>query len=391
MGSSPPKPIYLDHQATTPIDPVVWEAMLPYFGPRFGNAASRYHAFGREAEAAVARAREQVAAALGAEPDEIIWTSGATEATNLALKGLCEQASHDRAAVYTTRIEHQATLDTCAYLSSRGVKIRYIPNDDQGRLLFAQADAVIPDRMAIASIVHANNEIGTVQDLGAASAFAADHNCLLHLDAAQSFGKVPLDARRHQFDLASLSAHKLYGPKGVGALYLRKRVPRIKLMPSLHGGGHEFGFRSGTLNVPAIVGFGAAAELAVQRMADEALRLKALREEFLERVIAGLGGVRVNGHPEARLPGNINLTIDGIESESLIMALDDVAISNGSACSSTRLDPSHVLLACGLDARQAFSSIRIGIGRSTSPDDVRYAAERIVKEVVRLRALADDF
>lgn len=391
MSRTAGEPIYLDHQATTPLDPEVWEAMLPYFESRFGNAASRHHAFGREAAAAVARAREQVAAALGAEPEEIVWTSGATEATNLALKGICEQAGHDLAAVYTTKIEHQATLDTCGYLASRGVEIRYVPNDDQGRLLFDQADAAASSRMAIASFIHANNEIGTIQDLGAASAFVADRGCLLHLDAAQSFGKVPLDARRDRFDLASLSAHKLYGPKGIGALYIRKQVPRIRLVPSLHGGGQEFGFRSGTLNVPAIVGFGAAAELAVRRMTHEALRLEALRSEFLERIITGLNGIRVNGHPEARLPGNVNLTIDGIDSESLLMALDDVAISNGSACSSARLEPSHVLLACGLSARQAFSSIRIGIGRSTSSDDVRYAAERIVEEVVRLRELADDF
>jgi cysteine desulfurase len=385
------EPIYLDHQATTPLDPAVWEAMVPYFGLRFGNAASRHHAFGREAEAAVSRAREQVAAALGASPEEIVWTSGATEATNLALKGMCERAGYGLAKVYTSRLEHQATLDTCNYLATRGVKVHYIPNDEHGRMLFAEDDTRVPGQMTIASLIHANNEIGTLQDLDAAVKFAANRECLLHLDAAQSFGKVPLDARKHAFDLASLSAHKLYGPKGVGALFLRKRVPRLRPVPSIHGGGHELGFRSGTLNVPAIVGFGAAAELAVRNMASETVRLEALRAEFVERVIAGLDGVRVNGHPEARLPGNVNLTIEGVESERLLMALDDVALSNGSACSSSSLKPSHVLLACGLDEQQAFNSIRIGFGRSTTQEDVRYAASRIVDEAARLRALVDEF
>lgn len=384
------EPIYLDHQATTPIDPAVWEAMLPYFGPRFGNAASRHHAFGRDAETAVARARGQVAAVLGAEPEEIVWTSGATEATNLALKGLCERAGYERAAIYTSKIEHQATLDTCAYLGTRGVEVLFVPNDGHGHLCFAEAVAAASERIAIATFIHANNEIGTIQDLDAAAAFAANRECLLHLDAAQSFGKIALDARKHGFDLASLSAHKLYGPKGVGALYVRKRVPRLRPVPSLHGGGHEFGLRSGTLNVPAIVGFGAAAELAARRMEDEAIRLRALGAEFVARVVAGLDGVRVNGHPEDRLPGNLNLTIEGVEAESLVMALDDVAISNGSACSSASLDPSHVLRACGLDDRQAFSSIRVGFGRSTTLEDVRYAAGRIVEEAARLRALADE-
>ena len=385
------EPVYLDHQATTPLDPEVWEAMLPYFGPRFGNAASRHHGFGWDAEAAVARAREQVASALGAEPEEIVWTSGATEATNLALKGVCEQAGYDRSAIYTSRIEHQATLDTCEYLASKNVELSYVPNDSQGVLQF---DGVIPTsvgRRAIASIIHANNEIGTVQGLDAVSAFAADRGCLLHLDAAQSFGKLPLDARKQGFDLASLSGHKVYGPKGVGALYIRRRHPRLKLVPLLHGGGHERGLRSGTLNVPAMVGFGVAAESATRRMAEEATRLEMLRELFVALVCGGLDGVRLNGHPTARIPGNASLTIDGVESESLLKALDDVAISNGSACSSSRLEASHVLLACGLSSSDAFSSIRVGIGRSTTESQVRFAAERIVQEASRLRALADEF
>lgn len=390
MNRSAHEPIYLDHQATTPLAPEVWEAMLPYFGPRFGNAASRHHALGRQAETAVAQAREQVATALGAEPEEIFWTSGATEATNLALKGLCERIGYDRTTIFTSRVEHQATLDTCEYLTSKGVEILYVPNDAQGIIRFSDAILAAAERTAIASFIHANNEIGTVQSLAEAATFASERGCLLHLDVAQSFGKVPLDSKRNGFDLASLSGHKIYGPKGIGALYIRKRIPRLKPVPLMHGGGHERGLRSGTLNVPAIVGFGMAATIAVRRMNDEAIRLRELREAFISHLVGNLEGVRLNGHPESRLPGNINVTIEGIESESLLMALDDVAISNGSACSSSSMEASHVLLACGLNEQSAFSSIRIGLGRFTTVDDVLYAAGRIVEEADRLRALMLD-
>lgn len=383
----PKAPIYLDHHATTPLDPEVWEAMLPYFGIRFGNAASRHHAYGWEAEAAVKRAREQVAALFGAEPEEIIWTSCATESINLALKGFCEHQGFDRARILTTNLEHKATLDTCQYLAKKGVDVAFLPNNPGGLVQLHKAPSGCDGRATLVSAIHANNEIGTIQDVDDLIAFCHDGGHILHLDAAQSFGKVPFNARRQAFDLASVSAHKLYGPKGVGAIYVRKRARRVRLTPLIHGGGHERGFRSGTLNVPAIVGFGQAAEIAARRMAVDGERVRGLRDELLERLRQGLGDVEVNGDLTHRLDGNLNVSIAGVESESLIMAMEDVAISNGSACSSAKIEPSHVLLACGYDERRAYSSIRIGLGRSTSEADVDHAATRIIKEAKRLREL----
>lgn len=382
-------PIYLDHQATTPIDPEVWEAMTPYFGVHFGNAASRHHVYGWEAEAAVKKARQQVAALLRADPDEVIWTSGATEATNLALKGVCDVRSDTETHIVTSAIEHKATLDTCKYLESKGASVSIVGADQAGLVSPDEIVRAVTGRTKIISIIHANNEIGTIQDIAAIGRIAAERGCLLHIDAAQSFGKLPVDRKAVGFDLASLSGHKIYGPKGVGALYVQKKPKRIKLVPLIHGGGHERGLRSGTLNVPGIVGFGKAAEIAARRMDSDRAHLEAMGTRLFDLLSSKLEGVKLNGPRigESRLPGNLNVYIQGVESESLIMALADLALSNGSACSSLAVEPSHVLLACGLDESIAYSSIRIGLGRFNSLEEAEAAGNTIVEQAKRLRAL----
>ena len=378
--------VYLDCQATTPVDPRVLEAMLPYFAERFGNAASRGHRFGWEAEKAVERARRQVAELAGADPREIVFTSGATESNNLALKGAAEayRDRGDRLIAVTT--EHHAVVDPVRHLERMGWRVTMLQPRPDGLLDLDRLAAAIEPATVLVSVMHANNEIGVVQPIAAIGALCRERGVLFHSDAAQSFGKIPFDVDTAAVDLASVTAHKIFGPKGVGALYVRRRERRVELAAQMDGGGHEAGMRSGTLNVPGIVGFGAACAIAREEMAEEARRVTRLRDRLLARLTAALEGVAVNGSLESRLPGNLNVRFAGIESSALVTALPDVAVSTGSACSSAIPEPSHVLLAIGLSPTEARSSIRFGLGRFHSEEDIDFAAGRVIEEVTRLRA-----
>ncbi len=377
--------IYLDHHATTPLDPRVLEAMLPFFREKFGNAASKSHSFGWEAEDAVEAARAQVAALIGAEPKEIVFTSGATEADNLAVKGVCEAYAEKGNHVVTSAIEHNAVLDPCRALGRRGVEVTVLP---VGRDGIVEPDAVaraIGPRTVLVSIMAANNEIGTLQPIAEIGRIARERGVPFHSDGAQAVGKVPLDVREAGVDLLSISAHKIHGPKGAGALFVRRGAPRVKLVAQMDGGGHERGLRSGTLPVPLIVGFGKACEIARSEMREEAGRLRRLRDR-LHRGIAGrLEGVTLNGHPERRLPGNLNLAFEGVEGEGVMMAMNDVAVSSGAACTSASIEPSHVLLALGIGEEAARSSLRFGLGRFNTGAEVDAAVEAVVASVTRLR------
>jgi cysteine desulfurase len=388
MGRTPLQTaIYLDHHATTPCDPRVVEAMLPYFAREFGNAASRTHAFGWRAGQAVEQARGEVAALVGADPREIVFTSGATEANNLALLGVARAARPQRAHVVTSRIEHRAVLDPCRALEREGVRVTYLEVARDGRVDPAAVEDAIETDTLLVSIMFANNEIGTLQPIEAIGRIARARGVLFHCDAAQAAGKVPVDVVRDSIDLLSLSAHKLYGPKGVGALYVRRR-PRIEIEPILHGGGHERGLRSGTLPVPLCVGFGAACAIAASESAGEAERLTALRERLRTALVASIESVHLNGHGELRLPGNLNVSFDGVEAEALLAALPELALSSGSACTSATKEPSHVLRALGLAPERSLGSIRIGLGRGTTEAEVDFAAGRIAFEVARLREMS---
>jgi cysteine desulfurase len=386
--------VYLDNQATTPVDPRVLEAMLPYFGERFGNAASRSHPFGWEAEEATERARVEVSELIGAVPRDVVFTSGATESDNLAIKGVIEFHATRGDHIITAATEHSAVLDTCKALAKAGRgTVTVLPVDANG-LVDPEAvrDAITPKTVLI-SIMHANNEIGSVHPIAEIGRIAREAGVLFHVDAAQSVGKIPLDVGAMNIDLLALTAHKLYGPKGCGALYVRGKAtgagaPRVRLAPQMHGGGHERGLRSGTLNVPGVVGLGRACAVAGAEMSAEGERLRALRDRLHRGVEGGLDDVRLNGHPTQRLPGNLNLSFAGVEGDSLLAALPDVALSSGSACTSATLEPSHVLRAIGLDDDTAHASIRFGLGRFNDEADVDYAVERVVHEVRRLRALS---
>ena len=381
----PARPIYLDHHATTPLDPRVLEAMLPYFGPRFGNAASRTHLYGWEAEKAVERARQQVAALAGAAPREIVFTSGATESDNLALKGIAEAAPGGHIVSMTT--EHPAVLDALAHLERHGFRITLLPPEPDGRLSPARLrDALAPDTILV-SVMFANSEIGVLQPIAELAEICRERGIPLHSDAAQAFGKVPLNAADLGASLISLSAHKMYGPKGVGALYVRRREPRPRLVAQMDGGGQESGLRSGTLNVPGIVGFGEACAICSREMDEEATRLAGLRDRLLTLLQTGLSGVRVNGSLEHRLPGNLNVSIEGVDAQALLTAIPELALSTGSACSSANPAPSRVLKAIGVSDALARASIRIGLGRGNTPAEVEQAAARIVEAAARLRAL----
>jgi cysteine desulfurase len=376
-------PIYMDCHATTPVDPRVLEVMQPYFTHKFGNASSRNHAFGWEAEDAVTEARRQVAALIGADPREIIFTSGATESDNLAIKGA---VTAERDHIVTTAVEHKAVLDACRALEEAGrARVTVVPVDSTGRVDPARVEEAITDRTALVSVLHANNEIGTIQDLEAIGRIVAERGALFHTDAAQSFGKVPIDVKAMHLHLVSISAHKIYGPKGVGALYVRRRRPHVRLAPLIDGGGHERGLRSGTLNVPGIVGLGKAAELCGAEMADEARRVGALRDRLQARIMLGLKDVFLNGHPQHRLPGNLNLSFAYVETERLLLALDGVAVSSGAACMSASLEPSYVLRAIGVPGDLAARSIRFGLGRFNTQAEVDAVAERVVAAAARLR------
>jgi len=381
-------PIYLDHQATTPVDPAVLEAMLPYFREDFGNAASRSHSFGWRAEEAVEEARESIASIIHASPKEIIFTSGATEADNLALLGVSEMAVERGRHVITCRTEHRAVLDCCGKLERLGYEVTYLPVDRYGRVSPQEVRSAITGQTILIAIMAANNEVGTLHPVAEIGAIAKEKAILFHCDAAQAVGKVPIDVEAMGIDLMAFSAHKIYGPKGIGALYVRKRNPRVRLAPILHGGGHERGMRSGTLNVPGIVGFGKACEIAGRVMPEESISLAALRDRLHRRIISEIDEVHLNGHPDHRLPNNLNLSFAYVEGESLMMALDDVAISSGSACTSASLEPSHVLRALGVSDELAHTSIRFGLGRFNTQEEVDYVASRVVESVKRLREIS---
>lgn len=382
------KRVFLDHNSTTPVDPEVLAEMLPYFSEKFGNPASRFHNFGWEAREALDLARERTARAISATPEEIVFTSGATESINLALKGAAElrAARHKtKGKILSTTAEHPAVLDTLAALAKVGWQIELLPVDRTGALDPAALEAALNVETVLVSVIHANNEIGTINRIAELAAIAKRAGAIFHTDATQSVGKVPVDLREIPADLLSLSAHKFYGPKGAGALFVRKGV---EIAPQIFGGGHESGIRSGTSNLPGIVGLGAAIELAVKRISEESVRLNALTKLFDQLILEELDLVSLIGDPVQRIPGNLNYTILHAEGEALMMSLPDVAISSGSACASAKMKPSHVLKAIGLSDDETHSSIRIGLGRSTTEDDVRHAVKRIAQEARRLRKLS---
>lgn len=382
------KVIYMDHHATTPVDPRVLEVMLPFFGERFGNPASRQHAYGWEAEEAVERARERIAAAIGAKPKEIVFTSGATESNNLAIKGVVGQVQGE-CHIVTAVTEHKSVLDSCKALERSGrATVTYLKVDGNGLVSPDDVRAAITERTKLISIMLANNEIGTLAPLAEIGRIAKERGVLLHSDAAQALGKVPIDVDDLSVDLLSFTGHKVYGPKGCGVLYVRSQGPRVRLAPLLHGGGHERGIRSGTLNVPGIVGLAEACAIAVEERAAEQERLLALRERLRRGLFDRLDGLRLNGHPTQRLAGNLNVSFGHVEGESLMMALYDVAVSSGSACTSVSLEPSHVLKAIGLSDELAQSSIRFGLGRFNTEAEVDRVIDRVVHEVKRLRELS---
>ena len=381
-------PIYMDHQATTPVDPEVLEAMLPHFRGDFGNAASRNHAFGWTAEAAVDRAREQVAVLLGCKPQEIVFTSGATESDNLAVKGVAWAYRDKGNHIITSAIEHHAVLDSCRRLEKEGFQVTYLPVDRTGLVDPAAVDAAITDKTVLISIMMANNEIGTIEPVAEIGKMARARGVLFHTDAVQACGKIPVNVDALHADLLSITAHKMYGPKGVGALYVRMGRPRVKLVPLIDGGGHERGRRSGTLNVPGIVGFGKACEVCLRVMDQEAARVTALRDCLKRRLFDNLDYVHLNGHPERRLPHNLNVSFEFVEGESMLMSLKDIAVSSGSACTSATLEPSYVLMALGVGEQLAHTSIRFGLGRWTTEAEVDYVAARAVENVKKLRAMS---
>ena len=382
-------PIYLDNHATTPVDPRVLEAMLPYFTERFGNAASKSHAFGWEADAAVDIAREQVAKLIGAaSPREIVFTSGATESDNLAIKGVAEAYRDKGNHIITCVTEHKAVLDSCKVLAKHGFDVTYLPVGGNGLIDMQRLRDAIADKTILISIMAANNEIGTIQPIKEIGRLAKEKNILFHSDATQGVGKFPINVDDIGIDLLSLTAHKMYGPKGIGALYVRSTRPRVKLVSLIDGGGHERGMRSGTLNVPGIVGLGKACELSQKEMSAEAERLVALRERLKDGILEQLDEVQINGHAVQRLPGNLNLSFAYIEGESLLMGLKDIAVSTGSACTSASLEPSYVLKAIGLADELAYSAIRFGLGRFTSQEEIDYTVKRVVEEVRRLREMS---
>jgi Cysteine sulfinate desulfinase/cysteine desulfurase and related enzymes len=383
-GREPVQPVYLDYQATTPTDPRVVSAMLPYFAEVFGNPHSRSHRFGLEAEAAVERARKQVARSIGADAKEIVFTSGATEANNLAIKGVGRFHRDRRAHVVTCAIEHKCVLESCRSLEQDGFTVTRLPVQASGRIDLNQLDAAVRDDTALVSVMAANNEIGTLQPLAEIAAICHRKGAYFHTDAAQAVGKIHLDVRAMDIDLLSLSGHKLYGPKGIGALYVRRR-PRVRLEPLFSGGGQERGLRSGTLPAPLCVGLGAACDIAAASIDEEIPRLRRLRDRLFDGLVARLTHVYVNGGIDQRLAGNLNLRFPGVDSEELMARLGDLAMSSGSACTSASIEPSYVLRAIGLDAEAAHASVRIGLGRYTTEQEIDYAIERLAEEVTRQR------
>ncbi|TMA24473.1 MAG: IscS subfamily cysteine desulfurase [Deltaproteobacteria bacterium] len=384
---TPKLPIYMDNNATTPLDPRVLEAMMPYLTTEFGNAASRSHPFGWKAEEAVDKAREQIGALIGASEKEIVFTSGATESINLALKGVAEFYKDKGNHVITVRTEHKATLDTAKRLERQGCEVTYLDTDKFGLISAEQLRAAITDKTILVSVMLANNEIGSVQPIGELGAVCREKGVLFHCDAVQGVGKVAFDVEKDKVDLASLSGHKIYGPKGIGALYVRRK-PRVRIAPIIDGGGHERGMRSGTLNVPGIAGFGKAAELCQQLLPEESHRTYTLRRRLQDYLFSHLDHLELNGHPEHRLPGNLNVSFAYVEGEALMMAIKNVAVSSGSACTSASLEPSYVLRACGVSEDLAHTSIRFGIGRFNTEDEVDFVKKYVVDQVKRLREMS---
>lgn len=389
IASSVKTPIFMDNHSTTPVDPRVMQTMIPYFTEHFGNAASRNHVFGWTAEAAVEHARHQVAQLIGGDAKEIVFTSGATEANNLAIKGVASFYHQQGNHIITVETEHKAVLDTCKRLAREGFEITYLKPNSDGLVTPAQVADAVTDKTILVSIMAANNEVGVVQPMRdiVAAVKAKNPKTLVHSDIVQAAGKVPVDVEAWRLDLASLTAHKMYGPKGVGALWVRRK-PRVRIDPILDGGGHERGMRSGTLAVPLIVGFGKAAEIAKAEMVDEADRLSRLRDRLRSSIEARLSETYINGSWEHRLPGNLNMSFAFVEGESLLMALKDVAVSSGSACTSASLEPSYVLRALGVGEELAHTSIRFGIGRFNTEAEIDFVADQVVKAVEKLRTLS---
>jgi cysteine desulfurase len=381
-------PIYMDNHATTPMDPRVFQAMTPYFTEHFGNAASRNHSFGWRAEEAVEKARKQIADLIGASSKEIIFTSGATESDNLAIKGVAEMYAEKGNHIITVATEHKAVLDTCKHFEKRGCRVTYLPVLESGLIDLDMLREAITDKTILVSVMWANNEIGVIQPIAEIGRICRERGVLFHSDAVQAIGKVPVSVIRDNIDILSITAHKLYGPKGVGALYVRRKNPRVQLTAQMDGGGHERGMRSGTLNVPGIVGLGEACEIASREMDQEAARLKRLRDKLADRFTAELDEVYINGTMESRLPGNLNISFAYVEGESLLMGINDIAVSSGSACTSATLEPSYVLKALGAADEIAHSSIRFGLGRFNTEEEVDYAGDKVVEVVKKLRELS---
>ena len=381
-------PIYMDNHATSPLDPRVLEAMIPFFTQKFGNAASRNHSFGWEAEQAVENAREQIAKLIGATAKEIIFTSGATESNNLAIKGIAEMYKERGNHIITQVTEHKAVLDTCKRLEKYGYRITYLPVKADGLIDIEDLKRAMDDKTILVSIMFANNEIGVIQPIAEIGKLCHEKGVIFHTDAVQAVGKIPVDVNSMNIDVLSLSGHKIYGPKGVGALYVRRRNPRVQISAQIDGGGHERGMRSGTLNVPGIVGLGAACEIAGQEMAEEAARLTKMRDHLRRKLESALDYVEINGNMEHHLPGNLNASFVYVEGESLLMGINDVAVSSGSACTSATLEPSYVLKALGLGDDVAHSSIRFGLGRFNTMAEVDYVGDKVISIVSKLRELS---
>jgi cysteine desulfurase len=381
-------PIYMDNHATTPLDPRVLDAMMPYLTDKFGNAASRNHQFGWDAEAAVEDARKQVALLIGADPREIVFTSGATESDNLALKGVAGMYREKGDHIITCVTEHKAILDSCKHLEKEGCRVTFLPVNDKGFVSIDDVRNAITEKTILISIMTANNEVGVVQDIKEIGKLARERGVLFHTDAVQAVGKIPFNVNEMNVDMASLSAHKMYGPKGVGALYVRRRNPRVLLTPIIDGGGHERGMRSGTLNVPGISGFGKAAQIAREELDKEIAEMFRMRERLRTTLERELDEVYINGDLEKRLPGNLNMSFAYVEGESLLMGIHDIAVSSGSACTSASLEPSYVLKALGVGEDLAHTSIRFGIGRFNTDEEVDYVANRVIETVRRLRELS---
>ena len=380
-------PIYMDNHATTRVDPRVVEAMLPFFTETYGNAASRSHSFGWETEKATDVAREQVAALIGASGREIVWTSGATESDNLALKGAAEFHKERGRHIVTSAIEHKAVLDSCKRLERDGFEVTYLPVGKDGLVTAESVRAAMTDKTILVSIMLANNEIGTVNPVEEIGAVVKEKGALFHIDAVQGTGKIPFDVDRAKADLVSLSAHKMYGPKGIGALYVRRK-PRVRITAEIDGGGHERGMRSGTLNIPGIVGFGRAAEIALAEMPEESARILGMRERLRKGIQSRVSDTFVNGSLQHRLPGNLNISFAYVEGEAMLMALKDVAVSSGSACTSSSLEPSYVLRALGVEEEMAHTSIRFGIGRFNTDEEIDYVIDLVARKVDKLRELS---